>query len=422
MDARPDPTTPGRRLPRWSRPIGLGLVLVCLAGTLILGAVAKGPCASGDWSDGRQYRLLCYSDIIPLLTTEQLADGRMPFLDHCTPLPNTRCDEYPVLTMYFMRVAGWFSDANYRGFYAVNVALLWVCAWVVAVCLYAMAGARALYFALAPTLLVYATVNWDLFTVAIATAALLAFFNRRDVLAGVLLGLGASAKFYPVMLALPLIAQRLQDRQPDRAIRMGWATAGSWLAVNIPFMIVAPSAWLTFFRFNSERCADFDSMWAIGWRYLHEGGGSACSETPQINVASLAVFVLLVAATWAAKRRRFPDFPRWSLVFPVIVVFLLTSKVYSPQYGLWLLPLFALGLPSLRAFVAFSLSDLAVFVTRFWWFGHLEGLTGVEQWMFELAVVIRAAVLVTCLVLWIRRQPEALPTVAPAADLEVVPA
>jgi uncharacterized membrane protein len=420
MDARPDPTPPGRRLPRSSRPIGLGLVLLCLGGTLVVGFAGKAPCATGDWSDGRQYRLLCYTDIIPLLTTEQLAGGRLPFLDRCTPLPDTRCDEYPVLTMYFMRVAGWFTDANYRGFYAVNTALLWACAWVVAVCLYALVGTRALYFALAPTLLVYGTVNWDLFAVALATGALLAFFNRRDVLAGVLLGLGASAKFYPVMLALPLIAQRLQDRQPDRAIRLGWATAGSWFAVNLPFVIVAPSAWLTFFRFNSERCADFDSLWAIGWRSLQ--GASACSETPQINVLSFVTFALLVAVAWAAKRRRFPDFPRWSLVFPVIVAFLLTSKVYSPQYGLWLLPLFALALPSLRAFVAFSLADLAVFVTRFWWFGHLEGLTGVEQWMFELAVVLRAAVLAICLVLWIRREPEALPTAAPAAAFETTPA
>jgi uncharacterized membrane protein len=396
-------------------------VLLCLGGTLILGAVAKAPCASGDWADGRQYRLLCYTDIIPLLTTEQLAGGRLPFLDPCTPSPDTRCDEYPVLTMYFMRAAGWVSDANYRGFYAANATLLWLCATAAAVCLYAMVGARALYLALAPTLLVYGTVNWDLLAVALATGALLAFFGRRDILAGVLLGLGASAKFYPVMLALPLIAQRLQERQPDRAIRLGWATAGSWLAVDLPFMVAAPAAWLTFFRFNSERCADFDSLWAIGYRYLHEGGGTACTETAAINVGSFAAFVTLLVLAWVLKRRRSPDFPRWTLVFPLIVSFLLTSKVYSPQYGLWLLPLFALALPSLRGFVAFSLADMAVFVTRFWWFGHLENLTGVQQWMFELAVVIRAAVLLACLVLWIRREPEVLSAVM-VADREPEPA
>ena len=57
--------------------------------------------------------------------------------------------------------------------------------------------------------------------VAFATAALLAFFVRRDVWSGVLLGLGAATKFYPALLVVPLIAQRLHDRQPDRAIRLG---------------------------------------------------------------------------------------------------------------------------------------------------------------------------------------------------------
>src|SRR5205823_879718 len=43
--------------------VSLALVLLCLAGTLMLGAATKLPCASGDWSGDRQYRLLCYSDI-----------------------------------------------------------------------------------------------------------------------------------------------------------------------------------------------------------------------------------------------------------------------------------------------------------------------------------------------------------------------
>jgi uncharacterized membrane protein len=384
----------------------------------VLGTAAKVPCASGDWADGRQYDLLCYTDLIPLMTTEQLANGRLPFLDAFAPNPAARCDEYPVLTMYFMRVAGWVSDTNYARFFGANVALLWGCAIVVALCLYLLVGMRALYLALAPTLFVYGVVNWDLFAVALATAATLAFFRRRDTLAGLLLGLGAAAKFYPAMLLVPFIAQRLQDREPDRAITLGWATGGSWVAVNLPFAIAAPNAWLTFFRFNSERCADFDSLWSIGWRYLDHDPGAACARTGFINAASLASFLALTVIVWAAKERRMPGFPRWTLVFPVVTLFLLTNKVYSPQYGLWLLPLFALALPDLRVFIAFSIADLAVFVTRFWWFGELGGTRGwPPQWVFELMVVLRAAVLVWCLLAWIRREPDPVPGAAPDPSL-----
>jgi len=258
--------------------------------------------------------------------------------------------------------------------------------------------------------------NWDLLAVALATAAIAAFFGRRDVLAGVLLGLGASAKFYPAMLVVPLIAQRLQDREPDRAIRLGWAAAGSYLALNLPFFIASPSSWLTFFRFNSERCADFDSLWSIAWR--HRGYGS-CPPITQVNLLSGAAFVLVFGLVWFAKSRLRPGFPHWTLVFPLIVVFLLTNKVYSPQYGLWLLPLFALALPNLWAFIAFSVADVAVFVTRFTWFGHFP--SEAYQWHFERAVIARTVVLVACLVIWVLRRPDLVTAIAPVAPVPIEP-
>ena len=190
---------------------------------------------------------------MPLLSTEQLAGNRLPFLQPCLETGG-QCDEYPVLTMYFMRVAAWVGGSTIGGFFTANVLLLWVCAAAIATFLY-MLGGKALWFALAPTLLIYGFMNWDLLAVAFATGALVAFARRRDGLAGVLLGLGAAAKFYPAMLAIPLIAQRLHDREPDSAIRIGWATAGTWLLVNLPFAVASPSSWSTFFRFNSTRPA-----------------------------------------------------------------------------------------------------------------------------------------------------------------------
>ncbi len=56
-----------------ARPaVSLGVILACVFGTMALGAALKAPCAGGDWADVRQYRFLCYSDIVPLLGTEQL--------------------------------------------------------------------------------------------------------------------------------------------------------------------------------------------------------------------------------------------------------------------------------------------------------------------------------------------------------------
>jgi uncharacterized membrane protein len=396
------------------RRVGLGLVLACLAATLALGLAVKGPCASGDWADGRQYERLCYSDIVPLLGTEQLTGGRLPYLDACVD-SDGQCDEYPVLSMYTMRAAAWASD-GVSGFFVANVLLLALAAFATTLCLYLLVGSRALYFALAPTLAIYGFMNWDLIAVAFATAATLAYARRRNVASGVLLGLGAAAKLYPALLAIPFVAGRFREGEPDAGIHLGWAAIATWLAVNVPFALAAPTSWWRFFEFNSERPADWDSLWFIACHRMT--GDLYCEPTRIINAASLVLFLTSGGLVWWLKRRREPDFARWTLGLPILVLFLLTNKVYSPQYGLWLLPWFALVLPSPAAVAAFSLADTAVFVTRFSWFGELAGFGGMPIATFEIAVVIRALVLFWCLVEWIRRpQPGLQPTHTPSERL-----
>jgi uncharacterized membrane protein len=395
-----------------TRTIGLGVVLLCLAGTLAVGLAIKAPCASGNWADGRQYRHYCYSDIVPLLGSEQLTGSRLPYLNACAP-SDGECDEYPVLTMYAMRLAAWMSN-RLPGFFYANAALLAAAAFVVVVGLYLLVGSRALYVALAPTLLVYGFMNWDLLAVAFATAATLAYLNRRDLWSGVLLGLGAAAKMYPALLLVPFVIGRFEEGEPDRGIHLAWAGVGSWLAVNLPFAVAAPRSWWEFFRFNAARPADWDSLWFIGCHRLT--GQLYCGHTGAINLASAALFVIGCLALWRLRRRRAPGLQWWTLGFPILVVFLLTNKVYSPQYGLWLLPWFALALPDLRLFALFEAADVAVFLTRFSWFGRYSNLGGLPIGAFEIAVLVRSVVLLICLAAWVRR-PEPEPVVRARAPV-----
>ena len=152
-----------------------------------------------------------------------------------------------------------------------------------------------------------------------------------------------------------------------------------------------------------------------------------CLSAGAVNVLSAVTFVLGSILVWFAKKQRDPDFPRWTFVLPFVILFLLTNKVYSPQYGLWLLPWFALAMPSLGPispfglFVLFEVTDVAVFISRFTWFATLPpyNLGGAPKWSFELAVVLRAAVLVACLVAFVRQRAgqtelRAVPQLAPA--------
>jgi uncharacterized membrane protein len=209
---------------------------------------------------------------------------------------------------------------------------------------------------------------------------------------------------------------------------MLWWSAGTWVAVNLPFIVWAPGSWSSppykwaawgeFFRFNSARTPDFDSAWYIACRHLP----SACLSISNVNLLALTAFLgtTFIAVWW--KLRRDPTFPRWSIAVPLLICFLLTNKVYSPQYSLWLLPLFALTMPNLRRFIAFEITDVAVFVTRFWFFGTYSGvMTLPQQWWFEVALALRAVVLIWCVIGWVRDEvpPLRLPGVAARAPAPV---
>ena len=79
----------------------------------------------------------------------------------------------------------------------------------------------------------------------------------------------------------------------------------------------------------------------------------------------------------------------------MLALFFLTSKVYSPQYDLFLLPWFALVVPDIKAFVAFEASGIVIFFTRF------QGFLVPSLDLFHVAVAIRALVLMVCVGIYV---------------------
>src|SRR5690606_1010544 len=139
-------------------------------------------------------------------------------------------------------------------FYDITVVLMGLCLVVGVVLMAAVAGpARrwdALWYALAPADVLAAYHHWDLVAGALSMGMLLAWARKRQELAGVLLGLAIATKFYPLMFigALFLLTWRTGRWQPF-LVTMGW-TAGTWVAVNLPFMVFAWDGWRRFSVFS----------------------------------------------------------------------------------------------------------------------------------------------------------------------------
>jgi len=386
--------------------IGLGFVLVATLFTLFVGFAHKSLCLTGDGFDARAYRFECYNDIVPLYRDEGFHRGEFPYLE----APN----EYPVATGLFMWVASLYGSGE-GDFVLANTVLLAGLALLTSWLLFRVVGGRALYFALAPTLALSAFLNWDLLAVALATGATVAFLRRRDASAGVLLGLGVAAKLYPVLLLVPFALDRRREGDGSGVALLLGGAAAAWLVLDLPFVLFAFDRWSEVFRFNADRAVDWATLWFAGCRALT--GRLDCGHVELVNALSLGLFVAGAVWVWRAKVARQPDVPRWTLGFPLLVLFLLTTKVYSPQYSLWLIPWFALVLPDLRWFVAFEAADLAVFVTEFAWLGRYFNDEGLPVWPLEFAVLARAAVLVAILAVFVKRPVSPLPSVLPAPKM-----
>ena len=396
---------------RWPR-LGLGLVLVTTLFTLLLGFAHKSLCLIGEGFNANAYRLECYNDIVPLYRDEGLLRGDVPYLE----APN----EYPVGTGLFM----WGTSQFGRGegdFFVANAVLLGALGVLTSWLLYLAVGGRAMYFALAPTLALYAFLNWDLLVVAIGMAATVAFLRRRDAAAGVLLGLGIASKLYPVLLLLPFALERRREGDRSGALRLLTWAAVTWAAINLPFMLLSFDRWGEVFRLNSSRPIDWGTVWYAACRTIT--GRVDCGHVQLVNVSSVVLFAILAVVTWRAKVSRESGVPRWTLGFPLLILFLLTTKVYSPQYSLWLIPWFALVLPDLRLFLAFEAADVAVFVTEFSWLGRYFNGEGLPIWPLQVAVIVRAAVLVVVLAAYVRRTTgadAAVPSVAEVRPLSIL--
>ena len=367
-------------------PAGVGAALA--TATLAVAVLAAG----AVWKSTHlatlagQYLWWGYSDIPALFHAERLDVGAVPYLDH--PV------EYPVLTGLQMFLAG-APATDGRSFLWWTVSLLATAAAVTAFLLARELGwRRALVLAAAPTLLVSGAVNWDLPSVALAAAGLVAHRHGRDGWAGVFLGLGTAAKLWPGLALLALVPAAWAMRGRRAGLATVGAAIGAWVAVNLPVALLAPSGWWRFVQLNRERVLDWDPLLAVAAR--------AASWWPAVTTANTLTGGLvaagLVVVLTATVRRTTPD--RWHhAVLPLVAWFLLANKVWSPQFSLWLLPLFALTFPGWRWVLAFGAADVAVTITRFRHLGTVvdDPTTQAQAWSsvpFDLALVVRAAVLV----------------------------
>jgi uncharacterized membrane protein len=391
----------GPRRGRYWTATRIVLALTCL--TLALHWVQKSPCQDGAWQNNSQYTRFCYTDVLALYYGG-LNEGAIPYRDY--PL------EYPVVTGYLMTALG--LPVHSLGvdrpglnqgmwFYNLNALVLGALAVATVAVILALRRRRpwdAAMFALAPALLLTATVNWDFLAIGLAAFGLFSWARHRPLLAGILIGLGGAAKLWPLFLLGPILVLAVRAARLRPALAAIGMAAATVVAVNLPVAVPYRENWDRFFELNTTRAIDWGTLWYIGrfldgkWRSGAPGDQGPfqwlSAHIPALNLLTYVLFGLACLAI-AALALLAPRRPRLAqLAFLVVAAFLIFSKVWSQQFVLWLLPLVVLARPRWGAFLAWQAAEVCYFAA---FYGELLGQeTGkpvFPEGVFVLAATLR---------------------------------
>jgi hypothetical protein len=271
--------------------------------------------------------------------------------------------EYPPLALALMILPRLVARdlPRYRLAYGVCAAVLVLASGVVAAALSRRLGARgpaqpwhglALFTLAVGPILVG---RFDALPALLVGLALVCVLDRRPFSAGLVLGAAVLAKLYPLLLTVPWLALLGHDRRWREALRLSAGVTLAVGALSAPFLWVAPQSFLASTLSYEQRPFQIEStvgslvVLSEGRSVISAAAGSFNVLTPAaldalwslalpLGIAGLAMLILRgPTEAAAAETARAERYVVWTST--AILWILLTSKVLSPQYLIWLMPL-----------------------------------------------------------------------------------
>jgi hypothetical protein len=315
-----------------------------------------------------------------------IADGKVPYRDFAVEYPP---GALPMFALPGLAEPGKNQEVS-AGFRRAFETLMWMCG---AVALLAMAvvlrvlrrsdlnvWAALCFAAVAPLLLGSVILSrFDLWPAAICVAALAALVSNRLRVGHALLGLGITAKLFPVVF-VPLGVAYVWKREGRREALICLALlAGVVGAIFLPFVVLSPGGVWDSLSVQLSRPLQVESLGAslllVGHHVFGFGLAGETSHGSQ-NVAGSAAGVLAVATTllqvgvlgwiWTSFARGRGDGE--ALVrstAAALCAFVALGKVLSPQFLIWLIPIVPL-VRGRRGLWASGLLAAALVLTQVW--------------------------------------------------------
>lgn len=359
------------------------VLLALLAATLSF--VKFQHCRSAGWGSPDVYVHMCYSDLSALYGAREINVDRWPYES-----PENSV-EYPVITGLVMWATGQAisDEGGFRAYFDLNVLLLALLFIASAWLLWRIKPEYASLLSLSPAVIGSLYINWDIWAVAAALLAIFLFKHERHDLSALALGVAIATKFFPVVLLLPVIL--FFKGQLSKTIRYLAITSLSWLAINLPIALTSFEGWSRFYKMNFDRSNDLGSIW-----YALQLRGITIENSTLISL--VLVILAALAITNSANQSKVRSFETFAITsFLTVAAFVTISKVYSPQYVIWLTPLALVALRRRVDRSAFWIwqGGEAIYHVAIWQYlaSYTGAKFGLPEGLYAIAILIRVATL-----------------------------
>jgi uncharacterized membrane protein len=347
---------------RITKPLAV-IIFLALVATLV-GAFKFSSCEGNGWATPAQYIHACYSDI-PSLYGERELDK-----DQWSYASKTDAVEYPVVTgtvMWIFAKAIPTGDDEILNYYRINAIFLAALFIFLAIIVYRIRPQFAYLSVIAPAAVASLYINWDLWAIASMMLAIYWFDRKRFDYSALAIGISISTKFLPIFLLLPIVLILWRRDEIKTLVRYLAITVATFAVINIPVLLTTPEGWLRFYQLNFDRGQDWGSAW-----YALSSLGVPLGSTNFFAILALLIAVLVISLFIFGTKE---TVNLADVSFIVLALVMVASKVYSPQYVLWLVPLAVIAMTTRKDLHAFWIWQIAEVIYHVAIWQHLATVT-----------------------------------------------
>ena len=241
----------------------------------------------------------------------------------------------------------------------------------------------------------HAFTHWEILSITTAVGALWCLSRQHFGYAGVCIGLGISAQIWPVFLLLALYIIAGRNDQWWETLRCTQFTILSWAAINIPVAVLFPHTWFRYFVDVYLQMWDWQSGFALLIRETNWLGFDRATTLNLVTVGMFSVLLVMIIAV-IAQSPSTPGVPEVTLL--LLVAWLLSTKEWSSQFSLWLVPIIVLAVPKWRLVFAWGAVEAVLWYVQAL---HMLGKDhlGLPGGMLDFMLIIRGGLLL--MLVWV---------------------